>query len=352
MPDTGEARRAGRAPCRRPQQDEASPNRTHTERRLEAVGTWSADAHIRSRCEDRRSRGKQVLRTWASALLAVLAALASASAATPTLVHSAATAGGRQAVGNVVVNSAIGGLGGSASVTTFAARHGFVGQLTDVQSIAVSSTTTTVNEASTRQLAASATFTDSTGLPLFGTTASWSVSGGGLASVSASGLATAATVYQNTNGVARADYLGQFGTLTLSVVNVNADDFGTYAGDAIDDAWQVTHFGLASASAAASADPDGDGQNNLFEYLAGTTPTSGSSVFTLAVSASSASQRTVRFSPVTVGRSYTVEYATSLSPLNFTTLSGPPVDAAGTRSLTDTSTANAARYYRVRISLP
>ena len=273
-------------------------------------------------------------------------------ARTPTLVHSANTAGGRQTVGSVVVNSAIGGIGGVASVGTFVARHGFAGQLTDVQSIAVSASPASVNEGATRQLAATATFTDSTVLPLASTTPTWSVSGGGLASVSATGLASAATVYQHTNGVARADYLGLFGTLTLAVLNVNTDDFGTYAGDTIDDAWQVTHFGLASASAAATADPDGDGQNNLFEYLAGTTPTSGTSVFTLAISASSASQRTVSFSPVTAGRSYTVEYATSLSPLNFTTLSGTPVDAAGTRSLTDPSTANAARYYRVRISLP
>lgn len=312
----------------------------------------SADAYVRSGCEDRKPLGKQRLRTWASAFLAVLAALLSASAATPTLVHSAATAGGRQTVGTVVVNSAIGGFGGSASVTTFAARHGFAGQLTDVLSVAVSSTPTTVNEGSTRQLAATATFTDSTQLPLSGTTATWSVSGGGLTSVNTSGLVTTAAVYQNTNGIARAEYLGQFGTLTLAVLNVNTDDFSTYAGDSIDDAWQVTHFGLASTSAAATADPDGDGQNNLFEYLAGTTPTSVTSVFTLAVSASSASQRTVSFAPIAAGRSYTVEYATSLSPLNFTTLSGTPVDAAGTRSLTDPSTSNAARYYRVRISLP
>lgn len=286
------------------------------------------------------------------ALLALLAALVPASAATPALVHSAATAGGRQTVGNVVVNSAIGGFGGSASVMTFAARHGFAGQLTDVQSVAVSSNPTPVNEGATRQLAATATFTDNTVLSLAGTTATWSVSGGGLASVNTSGLATAATVYKDTNGVARADYLGQFGALILSVRNVNADDFGTYAGDTIDDAWQVTHFGLGSANGAANADPDGDGQNNLFEYLAGTTPTSGTSVFTLAVSASSASQRTVSFAPIAAGRSYTVEFATSLSPLNFTTLPGTPVDSVGTRSLTDPSTVNAARYYRVRISLP
>lgn len=287
-----------------------------------------------------------------SALLALLAALASASAATPSLVNSGLTAGGRQAVGTIVVNSSIGSIGGSASVATFAARHGFAGQLTDVQSVAVTASPTTVNEGATRQLAATATFTDSTVLPLAASSVAWSVSSGQLASVSSAGLATATTVYQDTNGVARADYLGQFGTLTLTVLNVNTDDFGTYAGDSIDDAWQVQYFGVGSASGAATADPDGDGQNNLFEYLAGTNPTSSSSAMTLSISGATLGQRTVSFSPVTAGRTYTVEYATSLTTKNFTTLGITPVNNGGSRSFTDTSTTSSARYYRVKISLP
>ena len=251
-----------------------------------------------------------------------------------------------------MVDSAIGGIGGSASVGTVIARHGAAGQLTDVQSVAVTGSPTTVNEGTARQLAATVTFTDSTVLPLTGTTATWSVGGGAIASVSSSGLATAAIVYQDTNGVVRADYLGQFGTLTLSVLNVSTDDYGTYAADGINDAWQVQYFGIGSASAGPTADPDGDGQNNLFEYLAGTVPTSGASLMTLSIVAAGANQRTVSFSPVTAGRTYTAEFATSLTAKNFTTLQGTPVDNAGTRTYTDTATTNSARYYRVRISLP
>jgi hypothetical protein len=274
-----------------------------------------------------------------------------ATAATFEAVNTSLTAGGRQSVGTFVVDGSIGGIGGSASVGTVIARHGVAGQLTDLQSVAVSASPASLNEGTTRQLTATAVFTDATTLSLAATAVTWSATGGGLASVSTTGLATAATVYQDTNGVARADYLGQFGTLTLAVANVSTDDFSTYAGDTIDDAWQVTHFGLASASAAASADPDGDGQNNLFEYLAGTTPTSAASAMTVAI-AKSGAQRTVSFAPVTAGRTYTVEYATSLTTRNFTPLTGTPVDNAGTRSLTDSSTSDAARYYRVRISLP
>jgi hypothetical protein len=292
------------------------------------------------------------MRTWASALLVLLAALLPAVAATPALVNSAVTAGGRQAVANIVVDSSIGDIGGSASVASFTARHGLAGQLTDLQGVTVSASPTTVNEGSTSQLAALATFTDGTVLPLNAASVAWSVSGGGLASVNAAGLATAAIVYQNTNGVARADYLGQFGTLTLTVLNVNNDDFGIYAGDGIDDAWQVQYFGLNNANALATADPDGDGQNNLFEYLAGTDPTSAASTFTLGISGTG-TQRTISFSPLIAGRSYTVEYATSLTTRVFSTLSGAAsVDNAGTRAVTDTSAANSARYYRVKITLP
>ncbi len=286
------------------------------------------------------------------ALAALLPLAATVSAATPVLANSGLTAGGRQTVAAVVVNSSIGGIGGSASVATFAARNDVAGQLTDVQSVVVTASPTTVNEGSTRQLAATATFTDGTVLPLATTNATWSVSSGQLTSVSSAGLATAATVYQDTNGVARADYLGQFGTLTLTVLNVNSDDFGSYAGDGIDDAWQVQYFGIGNANGAATADPDGDGQNNLLEYLAGTNPTSASSAFTLGVSGSAA-QRTITFAPVTAGRTYTLEFTTNLTTRVFGTLTGgTTVDTGSTRSVTDSSTTNSARYYRVKISLP
>lgn len=291
-------------------------------------------------------------RPWASALLTLLAWTMTSFAATPALVNSAGTAGGRQTAGTIVVDSAIGGIGGSASVGTFLARHGVAGQLTDLQAVTVSAASTTVNEGATSQLAAAAVFTDASVLPLATSAVAWSVSGGGLASVNSSGLVTAATVYQNTNGVARADYLGQFGTLTLSVVNVGTDDFGTYAGDSVDDAWQVQHFGIGSASAAASADPDGDGQNNLFEYLAGTTPTSGASLFNVTIANTGASQRSVTFSPLAAGRSYTVEYRTNLFTGSFTPASGGTSSGGGTQTFTDASATNSARYYRVRISLP
>jgi hypothetical protein len=48
-------------------------------------------------------------------------------------------------------------------------------------------------------------------------------------------------------------------------------------GDGLPDAWETQHFGTTGASA--SADADGDGTTNLMEYLVGTDPRSGTSVF-------------------------------------------------------------------------
>ncbi len=276
-----------------------------------------------------------------------------ATAATFDAVNTSLTAGGRQSVGTVVVDASVGGIGGSASLGTVIARHGVAGQLTDLQSVAVSASAASLNEGATRQLAATAVYTDGTTLTLAATAVTWSASGGALASVSAAGLATAATVYQNTNGLARADYLGAFGTLTLAVANVSTDDFNTYASDGLDDAWQVQHFGVGSASAAATADPDGDGQNNLVEYLAGTTPTSSTSAFNVGINAASLLPRTVNFSPLVAGRTYTVEFTTNLATRIFSALPfGLASDTNGIRYVTDGSPTNAARYYRVRISLP
>ena len=287
------------------------------------------------------------------ALAVLLASGGLVVAATPALVNSSVTAGGRQTVGSIVVNSELGGLGGLASVGALVARGGVAGQFTDVQSLTVAAAATSLNEGTATQLAATATYTDGTLLPLASSAVTWSVSSGWLASVSSSGLATAAIVYQNTNGVARADYLGQFGTLTLTVLNVNNDDFGSYAGDGIDDAWQVQYFGIGNANAAPTADPDGDGQNNLLEYLAGTSPTNSASAFTLGISAPAPGQRVVSFSPISVGRTYTVEFTTSLTTRNFTAVSPNSVsDSGGGRSVTDANATNSARYYRVRISLP
>ena len=48
-------------------------------------------------------------------------------------------------------------------------------------------------------------------------------------------------------------------------------------GNGLPDAWETQHFGVTGSSA--TADADSDGTTNLMEYLAGTDPRSGTSVF-------------------------------------------------------------------------
>ena len=68
------------------------------------------------------------------------------------------------------------------------------------------------------------------------------------------------------------------------------------------DAWETQHFGAAGASA--SADADGDGTTNLMEYLAGTDPRSGTSVFRPSLRVESG--KLILTVPTVSGRSYRV----------------------------------------------
>ncbi len=59
------------------------------------------------------------------------------------------------------------------------------------------------------------------------------------------------------------------------VKNVENDDFGLYAADGVDDAWQVRHFGLTNPDGHGDQDPDGDGLTNREEFEAGSDPNAG-----------------------------------------------------------------------------
>jgi len=283
----------------------------------------------------------------------VLSAGIAGPLAAATLSNSATTAGGRQSSASYTVDSSLGGIGGLGTAGSTTARHGFAGQLFEVKTVTVAASPATLNESSTRQLTASATLDDASFLTLAGTDVTWSVVTGPVASVSSAALATASAVYQDTAATVRGGHQGVFGSLALTVLNVTTDDFGAYAGDGIDDAWQVQFFGVGSGSAAPSADPDADGQNNLFEYLAGTTPTNNASLFALSLGVAGAGQRAVVFNPVVAGRTYSVEFRTNIATGSFAGVTGATTsDNGATRTVTDVNATNATRFYRVRISLP
>jgi hypothetical protein len=255
-------------------------------------------------------------------------------------------------------DASIGGVTGvsSAVAPPETAKHGYIGQLYETVGLALAANPATVNEGSARQITAAATLDDGSTLWLPGNMVQWAVISGPIASVNPGGLATAALVYQNEAASVGGSYLGKSGSVALTVLNVNSDDFGAYAGDGLDDAWQVLYFGLGNPQARPDRDPDLDGQNNTFELIAGTNPTDGNSRFRFRIEmvTGQPTWRNLIFSPRLAGRTYTPLSRSSLSTGAFGPLGGSTstTDNAQERTVTDQSATTAERYYRIRISMP
>ena len=255
------------------------------------------------------------------------------------------TAGGRSA----------GGVAGISTVAAPAAiaKSGYIGQLYEAIGLALNASPLTVNEGGTLQLAAFQLLDDLTFLAVAATGVTWSVANGPLTSINASGLATAGIVYQNTAASAQGVYAGKTSPpLALTVLNVNTDDFGSYASDGVGDDWQVQYFGLPPNPAAGPLlDPDGDGQNNRFEWIAGLIPTNANSAFKLSI-VRNAGNATLLFGPTVAGRTYTVKYGFDfLDVPNWLTLAGGiTTDIGNQRTVIDTTApASPKKYYRVEI---
>jgi len=126
-------------------------------------------------------------------------------------------------------------------------------------------------------------------------------------------------------------------------------------GDGIPDAWGIQYFGQAVISA--SSDPYGDDANNMMEYLAGTAPTSASSVFRPA-GIWSGSAFTLDFSTV-AGRSYKVWWSVDLATWSLhqtVTGSGSPASVVFTPATHDPSYVSrsgpAKYFFRIEIAKP
>lgn len=253
-----------------------------------------------------------------------------------------------------------GSLGGITGISTVAspaqtAKHGYLGQITEVTALQLAATPTTVDETATRQLSAAQVRDDGSLVELAATDVTWSVASGPLSGIDTSGLATAATVYQNTAASAQGDYAGASGTLGLTVLNTLPDNFGLYAGDELDDAWQSQYFGPDNPLAGPLLDADQDGFSNKFEYDAGIIPTDPMSVFRWRVEpvADQPGQARIVFSPRLPDRTYTVKTSTDLLSSNWIPLSGAAVtDNATERTVTDLDASGQRKFYRVDIAKP
>lgn len=190
---------------------------------------------------------------------------------------------------------------------------------------------------------------------LSGSEITWSNGSGPVESIDPNGLAKTRVIYADSMIALTGFYQHISVSRTWAVLNVQPDNYGSYAGDEINDSWQVQYFGLENPLAGAEVDADGDRHNNHFEFVANLNPRDGMSSFHTEIkpSSSQAGGMDITFWPVFDNRVYTLLRATSLEPASWVPLTtAPPVEADGKRTITDPSGNEHAEFYRIEIKKP
>lgn len=248
-----------------------------------------------------------------------------------------------------------GTIGGTGTSAAYNVKHGYISQLTEVTGLEITATPTTLSEYGTRQLDAALSLDDGSSSAVDSSSVAWSVLSGPILSISPGGLAAPAIVYQDTLATVQGSFQGFLDTLGLTVLNIDPDDYRSYAGDGVDDAWQVANFGEENPNAAPGNDPDGDGQNNHFEYFADTNPNNSLSLFQLSIARVPAqpTHKDIIFRPRHPHRSYEVQFRNNFETGSFAPLLGTSTSDAGLqRTVTDLNATGASKFYRVQISIP
>lgn len=234
------------------------------------------------------------------------------------------------------------------------AKQGFLGQIYDIVGFMVTGVAPDIDETGILQLAAWDTLDDDSLLALDPNLVAWSVLGGPLTGVSAGGLATAGAVYQDTAATVQ----GMFGAFSdsvgLTVLDILPDNFGSYAGDGIDDDWQEFYFGLDNPLAGPGQNPDHDTDSNRFEFIAGLDPTDAGSRFLLDIQpvAGEPNKKKIIFSPRFTDRTYAVRRNGNLAPGGWAPFFSTTDDNGFERTVTDDFATAVAMYYRVEIIRP
>ncbi len=283
--------------------------------------------------------------------------LAGTSANYTTSPTSIDAGGSRGSSATYTIDSSVGGVTGlsSAASPIEINRAGYIAELFEVVGFAVGSSPATVGEGLPLQLSAASLLDDGTQTAVNAATVTWSIVSGPITSISSGGLLSAGIVYQDTGGVFRGSFGGFQSTAPVTILNTNLDNFGSYAGDLIDDAWQVQYFGLNNPLGAATADADGTGQNNLFKFVAGLNPLDGSRFLVQAQPvAGQPGQKNIIFSPRFVDRTYVVQFSTDLTLANNwqNVASFSTSDNGAQRTVTDLAAGSGHRFYRVMITKP
>lgn len=224
--------------------------------------------------------------------------------------------GGRMSGGPITLDCSVGEpvAGGVATYPDARDRAGFTGQLFDLRSINIYPSPTSVPEDTLFGFNAELNLDDQTILDVDRLEFTWSSVSGPVAADS-DGLFTSAAVFEDTPAAIRADYLSLSSQLDFLVANTDPDNYQSYGGDSIDDAWQVNFFGAPpNPDAAASADADGDGDSNFNEWITDFDPTDPASFLQLTVTSVDRTADTIAFSinKVAAGRTYTIRAGTDL----------------------------------------
>jgi len=255
-------------------------------------------------------------------------------------------------VGPVEQFAAVGGsVGAVSSLGPVFLLEGFPAQIAAPDSLVVTATPAIVGEGQARQLAGALLLDDGTTVAIQATAIQWQVLGGPLTAINGNGVAQAAVVYQDTASTAGGSAAGVDGNAQLTIINVDPDNFGAYAGDGLDDLWQVTFFGINNPDAGPGKDPDGDKQDNTFEFRGGTVPDDPTSFFKHWIVAAPAGEFWLRFEPWFADRVYTFEETFNLS--SFQLVPGATIDNAGAiGTAKDPAAGPAPRFYKIGISKP
>ena len=298
-------------------------------------------------------------RAWVGVLGCVAASAVAApqNSANYSATSDTMDAGGRRSTSaNYTNDGSVGGIVGISTVAAPAAmvKHGFIGQLYEVTAFQISSTPTTVNEGETRLLSGAQVLDDLTRLAIPATSIAWSVQSGPLVSINSSGLATAGPVFQSTAATAQGIYLGQTGTLGLTVLDTIPGNFGQNNPPSAPnvDSWPTASaidYGQTLASSTLSG-----GSASVAGIFTFTSPSTAPAVGTALQAVTFTPADTANYTTVSGNVSVTVNKLTPEVPtwpaatvialgqtLASSTLSGGSASVAGNFTFTNSSTAPA-----------
>ena len=267
------------------------------------------------------------------------------------------SAGQRAASADYAQEASLGAIAGLASSANEVVKHGFIGQLYELLGYGLLASDYYPAELGTTQLFPVRTADDGTNVVIPTAGFTFSVLSGPLASVSTTGLVTAGEVYQHSAAVVGAtspQFAGQL-ELPLNVQETVPDNFGSYAGDGLADAWQVQYFGLDNPLAAPGADASGSGQTNLLKYVAGLDPLDPNAVFRLRIEVvpGQPGQKRIVFGPVLADRLYSVKAKAALTDPAWQPLASEASDGLlPERTVTDLEASGGRKFYEVEITKP